>query len=116
MSDYRTERAWEVLEEYRRIASPNGMVGDRIRALIVDLMCLAELHDYDPHELVADATAGYDEEDAVQDCGRDWAFESDQYTGYDRIHNDNRAEGRPTGKQWTSKGHDYSRGYKVIVP
>jgi hypothetical protein len=38
---------------------------------------------------------------------------SSTYSGWDRIHDDNKAEGRPVGNQWSDAGVDYSNGYKV---
>jgi hypothetical protein len=35
------------------------------------------------------------------------------YDGWERIHDDNKAEGRPIGAQWSKEGVDYSNGYKV---
>lgn len=35
------------------------------------------------------------------------------YSGWDQRHDDNKAEGRPIGGQWSSKGVDYSLGFKV---
>lgn len=37
---------------------------------------------------------------------------STRYTGWDRRHDDNKAEGRPTGKQWSDDGVHYVDGIK----
>lgn len=39
--------------------------------------------------------------------------ESMKYRGYDRIHDDNKAEGRPVGNQWTDADHYYENGIKI---
>lgn len=38
---------------------------------------------------------------------------SRRYTGWDRIHDDNKAEGRPVGEQWSDDGVRYVGGVKV---
>lgn len=39
---------------------------------------------------------------------------SARYTGWDRIHDDNKAEGRPVGGQWSDEGVRYVGGVKVV--
>ena len=39
--------------------------------------------------------------------------ESMKYDGYNRIHDDNKAEGRPIGNQWTNDDHYYKGGIKT---
>lgn len=39
-----------------------------------------------------------------------------RFSGWDRRHVDNQAEGRPIGGQWSDKGVHYRHGYKVREP
>lgn len=43
---------------------------------------------------------------------REWG-DFDRYDGWERIHDDNKAEGRPTGGQWSKEGVRYVNGRKV---
>lgn len=38
---------------------------------------------------------------------------SNKYTGWDRRHDDNKAEGRPVGNQWSDDGVYYVQGVKM---
>ena len=46
-------------------------------------------------------------------CAADNCKPDLRYSGWDRRHDDNKAEGRPIGNQWSSEGSDYSLGFKV---
>lgn len=46
-------------------------------------------------------------------CTADGCRAETVYSGWDRRHDDNKAEGRPIGRQWNSEGADYSLGIKV---
>ncbi|MGQ2942947.1 MAG: hypothetical protein ACT6Q7_02980 [Blastomonas fulva] len=45
--------------------------------------------------------------------GDDGATHSSRYTGWDRRHDDNRAEGRPNGNDWSDAGVEYQNGIKI---
>lgn len=51
--------------------------------------------------------------DLAEDSGGAGAAHSSRYTGWDRIHDDNKAEGRPVGNQWSDDGVRYVGGVKV---
>ena len=46
-------------------------------------------------------------------CAADNCKPDMHYSGWDRRHDDNKAEGRPVGNQWSAEGVDYSLGFKV---
>lgn len=52
--------------------------------------------------------------DLADDSGGAGAAHSSRYTGWDRIHDDNKAEGRPVGNQWSDDGVRYVGGVKVV--
>jgi hypothetical protein len=83
------ERAYELL----KLASvPNADLAEAIASHLSDVIDLCEEHEIDFDTLCVAAEFGRDLADGEPPVER--------YTGWDRIHNDNKAEGRPTGDQW----------------
>lgn len=86
-----------------------GGFGDGLKMLFGDLLTLAETQGLDSDDVAQifdEALAAFD---PVEQC------DSLTYSGWDRIHDDNKSEGRPIGNQWTSEGVDYSTGLKVHI-
>lgn len=89
------ERAYETLG-LANIA--NGDVPEAITDHLSDLIDLCDEHEIDFDALCVAAEFGRDLVDDEPPVER--------YTGWDRIHNDNKAEGRPVGDQWPHRrGH-----------
>lgn len=53
--------------------------------------------------------------DLAEDSDNDGLAHSARYTGWDRCHDDNKAEGRPIGNQWADSNVEYRNGIKVHV-
>jgi hypothetical protein len=75
---------------------PNADIPESITQHLSDLIDLCEEHELDFNALCVAAEFGrdmFDHDDREPNAGP-------RYSGWDRIHNDNKAEGRPTGDQW----------------
>lgn len=113
MARKKVNRAWRAMEAFCPDWSslPASDQQEEMRRLLCALAHLARTVPVPSFvDLFFDAHAdfGKDENSARASGG-----ESMKYDGYNRIHDDNKAEGRPIGKQWTDEDHYYRGGIKI---